>query len=227
MPKLPQTGQASLFETERVKEAPSADLKIERPYDHAQLFLGTSAFTANGWAGVFYPPGMKQTEYLSHYAKTFRAVEIDSTFYGTPIASTVESWYRKTPPDFVFASKVPQVVTHEKALKDYETKFDEFVGTMGLLKEKLGPMLLQSPKFSRFEFKTCSDFLARLRPFLKRLPDKVTQNLVVEIRNPSYLNGELSKALTEHKVCLALTDTSFMPRAWELKVRLCLCPLAR
>jgi uncharacterized protein YecE (DUF72 family) len=112
---------------------------------------------------------MKQTEYLSHYAKTFRTVEIDSTFYGTPMASTVESWYRKTPPDFLFAPKVPQVVTHEKMLKDCDAEFDEFIQTMGLLKEKFGPVLLQLPKFSRFEFKASSDFLDRLRPFLNRL----------------------------------------------------------
>ncbi len=33
--------------------------KIERPYSLPGIFLGTSAFTANGWEGSFYPPGMK------------------------------------------------------------------------------------------------------------------------------------------------------------------------
>ena len=81
---------------------------------------------------------MKQTEYLTHYARSFRAVEIDSTYYGTPAASTVESWYRKTPPDFIFAVKVPQVVTHEKMLKDCDSELDEFIETIGLLKENSG-----------------------------------------------------------------------------------------
>ncbi len=53
---------------------------------------------------------MKSTEYLSYYATRFKTVEIDSTYYGTPAESTVRSWYRKTPPDFIFAAKVPQVV---------------------------------------------------------------------------------------------------------------------
>lgn len=160
---------------------------------------------------------MKQTEYLVHYAKTFRTVEIDSTYYGTPAVSTVESWYRKTPPDFIFAAKVPQIITHEKMLTDCEAEFDEFIETISLLKEKLGPLLLQLPRFNQFEFKTGDEFLARLRPFLVRLPEKVATNLVVEIRNKPWLNQNLLDCLREHKVSLALTDTSFMPRPWELK----------
>lgn len=41
--------------------------------------LGTSAFTAAGWEGAFYPEGMKPADYLSHYAQQFDTVEIDST----------------------------------------------------------------------------------------------------------------------------------------------------
>jgi len=89
-------------------------LKVERPYSELGLFLGTSAFTANGWPGSFYPVGMKPTEYLSYYANKFQTVEIDSTYYGTPSASTVTRWYEKTPPDFIFAAKVPQLCCRRK-----------------------------------------------------------------------------------------------------------------
>ena len=40
---------------------------------------------------------------------------------------------------------VPQVVTHEKVLANCEAEFDEFIDRMGLLGEKLGPLLLQVP----------------------------------------------------------------------------------
>jgi uncharacterized protein YecE (DUF72 family) len=214
MPKRPQTGQASLFESEGITRVTSSDLKIKRPYDHAQLFLGTSAFTANGWAGVFYPPGMKQTEYLAHYARTFRTVEIDSTYYGPPAASTVENWYRKTPPDFIFAAKVPQSITHHKMLLECDAELAEFMERITLLKEKLGPLLFQFPRFDKFQFKAGKNFISRLRPFLKTLPP--ANRYVVEIRNPTWLRTELSETLREFNVALALTDTSFMPRPWEL-----------
>jgi uncharacterized protein YecE (DUF72 family) len=179
------------------------------------LFLGTSAFAANGWPGSFYPNGMKPSEYLSFYATKFRAVEIDSTYYGTPSVATVSRWYHKTPSDFSFAAKVPQVVTHQKVLANCDNAFNEFVERMNGLKEKLGPLLLQFPHFNRYEFKSGRDFLERLRTFLKNTAKH--PNLVVEIRNRPWLNEEFVNVLREHNIALALTDTSFMPRPWELK----------
>ncbi len=80
----------------------------------ADIRIGTSAFTAAGWAGSFYPKGMKSTEYLSFYATKFDAVELDNTFYATPAVSTVKGWYAKTPPGFLFAAKVPQLCCRRK-----------------------------------------------------------------------------------------------------------------
>jgi len=77
--------------------------------EKAEIRVGTSAFTAAGWEGSFYPAGMKPSEYLSYYATKFDTVEVDSTFYRTPALSTVQGWYAKTPPGFVFAVKVPQL----------------------------------------------------------------------------------------------------------------------
>jgi len=54
----------------------------------ASIRLGTSAFTADGWEGVFYPQGTKPADYLSYYSAQFDTVEIDSTYYRTPSAST-------------------------------------------------------------------------------------------------------------------------------------------
>ena len=66
--------------------------------DSPLIRLGTSAFTAAGWEGTFYPAGMKSADFLTHYATKFNAVEVDSTFYRTPAISTVKGWYAKTPP---------------------------------------------------------------------------------------------------------------------------------
>src|ERR1700680_2220177 len=138
--------------------------------DQPIIRLGTSAFTAAGWEGSFYPEGMEPADYLSYYAKHFNSVDLDNTFYRAPSKTTVEGWARKTPEGFVFAAKVPQVITHEKVLVDCDAEFEQFVETMGWLGEKLGPMVLQFPFFDRGVFKTQSDFLDRLIPFLKRLP---------------------------------------------------------
>ena len=74
----------------------------------APILLGTSSFAASGWAGSFYPKGMRPAEYLTFYAQHFPAVEVDSTFYACPSVQTVSNWAARTPEGFTFAVKVPR-----------------------------------------------------------------------------------------------------------------------
>src|SRR6266852_3913221 len=181
----------------------------------ADIRIGTSAFTAVGWAGSFYPKGMKSTDYLSFYATRFDAVELDNTFYATPAVTTVKSWYAKTPPGFLFAAKVPQVITHDKVLVGSDDDLRNFLTAMDALSEKLGPLLFQFGKFKSSEFKTQAEFLVRLKPFLKKLPKDY--RFAVEIRNKDWLDLRFVDLLREHGVALALIDQSWMPRPWEMK----------
>jgi uncharacterized protein YecE (DUF72 family) len=191
------------------------ELKIERPYSLPGILLGTSAFTANGWEGSFYPQGMQSRDFLSYYATQFATVEVDSTFYGCPSARTVNNWAARTPEDFIFSVKIPQAITHEKALVDCDSEFEEFVKTMDILGPKLGPMVFQFPSFDRWKFPRQESFLAVLVPFLKKLP--ADHKFVVEIRNKKWLDAKFAEVLRVHNVALALTDTSFVPRPWEMK----------
>jgi uncharacterized protein YecE (DUF72 family) len=209
--------QPTLFKMEKLEEVPklASELNIERPYSLPNILLGTSSFTASGWEGSFYPKGMRSTDYLAFYATQFSTVEVDSTFYGCPSPTTVSNWAARTPEDFTFSVKVPQVITHEKALVDCGTEFEEFLKTMDILGPKLGPMVFQFPSFDRWKFPKQESFLAVLTPFLKKLP--ADHKFVVEIRNKNWLDGRFADVLREHKVALALTDTSFVPRPWEMR----------
>ena len=193
----------------------TSELKVERPYSLPGILLGTSAFTADGWQGSFYPSGMKSRDFLSYYATQFATVEVDSTFYGCPSASTVNNWAARTPEDFIFSVKVPQIITHEKTLVDCDSEFDEFVKTMDILGPKLGPMVFQFPVFDRWKFPKQDSFLTVLEPFLKKFP--ADHKYVVEIRNKTWLDARFADVFRESNVALALTDTSFMPRPWEMK----------
>ena len=217
-PKVQPIRNPPLFEMDKLEQAGRLvnSLNVEQLYSEPGLLLGTSAFTANGWAGAFYPPGMKPRDFLFYYARQFNTVEIDSTYYTTPRASTVTNWYDRTPPDFIFAAKIPQVVTHEKVLLDCEAKFDEFIDRMGPLGEKLGPLVLQFRWFNKYEIQA-DEFFLRLRFFLQRLKDLPTIRFVVEIRNKAWLDKRLTDLLREYNVALALTDLSNMPRPWEVK----------
>ena len=202
---------------EKLEEAAelAGELKIERPYSLPGILLGTSAFTANGWQGSFYPSGMKSRDFLSYYATQFATVEVDSTFYGCPSVSTVNNWSARTPEDFLFCVKVPQVITHEEVLVDCDSEFDEFVKTLDILGPKLGPIIFQFPLFDRWKFPKQDSFLGVLTPFLEKLP--ADHEFAIEIRNKNWLDAKFADVLREYNVALALTDTSFVPRPWEMK----------
>ena len=66
---------------------------------------------------------MKSRDFLSYYATQFATVEVDSTLYRCPSPNTVKNWAVRTPEDFIFSVKVPQVITHEKVLVDCDSEF--------------------------------------------------------------------------------------------------------
>ena len=210
--KVDPAAEPTLFDLRQPEHGPSEQQRQEIP----GITLGTSSFTAKGWEGVFYPRGMPTRDFLFHYAKRFRAVEIDSTFYGTPRKATVVNWKERTPSGFVFAVKVPQVITHEKALAGCQPEFEEFLETMSLLGEKLGPVLFQFPKFDKWMLKSQDEFLARMDSLLQGVRNPGIR-FAVEVRNKNWVDARLTAFLRERYVALALTDTTFMPRPWEMK----------
>jgi uncharacterized protein YecE (DUF72 family) len=103
-------------------------------------------------------------------------------------------------------------------LLDCDAEFTEFVKTMELLGEKLGPLLLQFGFFNSSVFKNGKEFLARLVTFLQKLPKD--HRFAIEIRNKTWLDARFLDTLREHSVALALIDQSWMPRPWEMKKNL-------
>jgi uncharacterized protein YecE (DUF72 family) len=180
--------------------------------------VGTSAFSATGWRGSFYPANIQPRDFLAYYSTKFDTVEVDSTFYGTPAVSTVQNWAQKTPANFLFALKVPQVITHEKCLADCDAEFSGFLAAAEHLGDKLGPLLLQFPYFNSATFKTGAEFQARLRPFLEKLPKDF--QFAVEIRNKYWLDQPFTDLLRQHQVALAVIDQSWMPPIQELTKKL-------
>src|SRR5260221_301169 len=80
--------------------------------------------------GSLYPEGADAASFLGHYARLFDTVECDATFHRIPSAKTVDGWRDHTPPGFLFAAKLPQEITHERALVDCGTTLGEFLSVM-------------------------------------------------------------------------------------------------
>lgn len=179
------------------------------------LKVGTSSFSAADWCGTFYPTDLPPHEFLTHYARTFRTVEIDATWHFMPNLKTVLAWARKVPAAFVFSAKVPKIITHEKRLEGCEAEWSGFLETMDAMGSKLGPLLLQFQYVSRKsdpeESETGDDFMRRLERFLPLMPDRF--RYVVEVRNTSWLGPRLISLLRSRNIALALVDHFRMPAA--------------
>jgi len=153
---------------------------------------------------------MQARDYLTYYATQFDTVDFYATFYRIPAISTVKGWYAKTPANFQFALKTPQEITHERVLVDADEVFKEFLRASEPLGEKLGCILLQFPYFNKKAFSAPAEFLARLKPFLAKLP--AAPRFAVEMRNKYWLGAPLYELLRKHNVALALIDHPWMPR---------------
>jgi uncharacterized protein YecE (DUF72 family) len=205
---FPDTTNVSPPTTESLPGPP-----FEAPHS-VPLYLGTSSWSSDDWRGSVYPIDAKSSEYLTHYAKRFTAVEIDMTFYRIPTPAMVNGWNQRTPAGFRFAAKIPQIITHEKVLRDCQDELQQFAEVMSLLGDKLGPLLFQFPYFSKRHFANAQAFLDRLETMLGQLPEGF--QFAVEVRNRWWITRRLLDLLRAHHVALALTDHAWMPPIQEL-----------
>lgn len=164
-------------------------------------------FNYKEWDGPFYPAGLPARQHLSYYAERFNALEMDSTYYGTPSASAISRWAEVTPPEFKICPKMPNVITHEKRLLGAEVETDTFLTRIRLLGENLGPILLQFPP----DFTIAQ--IGSLVKFLPLLPDDL--RFAVEFRHRSWEKPESSLLLQNHRISWAAVDYVYMPHKIE------------
>jgi uncharacterized protein YecE (DUF72 family) len=165
--------------------------------------FGPAGWSYKDWEGIVYPhkPGAK-FDPLEYLARFFDTIEINSSFYRPPAASTAKSWVKRVVanPNFVFTAKLHRVFTHErgKATTEDEREFRE--GTEPMLSAgKLGALLLQFP----WSFKNTEDDRAYLFNLVKRFRD---YPLVLEVRHASWNTPEIYETLEELNIGLCNID---------------------
>jgi uncharacterized protein YecE (DUF72 family) len=173
-----------------------------------EIYLGTQGWSYKDWVGSFYPPGTRDGEFLARYAEIFDAVELDTTFYGSPLPARVDKWRESTPEGFQFTAKMPRTITHDRHLVDAEDDLSEFLSSIGRLGDKLGAVLIQLPP----------DFKADERPalefFLKLLPHDI--HFAAEFRHRSWLNDDTYELLRRSNVAWTMIDLRYMPIVHEV-----------
>lgn len=154
--------------------------------------LGTMGYGYKDWLGTFYPAHARPDNYLTHYARVFNAVEMDTTFYGTPRPEVVQRWREQTPDGFIFCPKTPRTITHDNRLENGIARMEEFTSVVALLGDKLGPILIQFPP----EFD--ASHAGEVNTFLGTLPD--TARYAVEFRHRTWDTPDTARMLHTHNI---------------------------
>jgi len=165
-----------------------------------RLWLGTCAWSFDDWRDVFYPHDLPRNRWLQFYAQQFHAVEMDSTFYHLPSATTMRHWEDLAGPGFRFCPKLPKTLSHDKRLEDPAPE----IGMMRRLAAELGPhlgcALLQLPP----SFHARSHEEKTLRAFLRAWPGDIP--LAVEFRHESWETPHAAGILADKNVAWVWTD---------------------
>lgn len=172
----------------------------------AKIHIGTCAWTYEDWRGVFYPEHLPSPERLAFYARSFSAVEVDSTFYHSPTPHVCAHWAEVTPPGFRFTCKVPREITHERKLRDAGEPLADFLQAVGMLGEKLGCLLVQLPPW----FQPRHDEHA-LREFIHALPAGF--RWAVEFRDTDWHLPRIVHLLESRRVAWVWNDLSPLAQA--------------
>ena len=164
-----------------------------------QIHIGTSGWIYDHWGKVFYPKECPKTKWLEFYVTHFGTVELNASFYRLPKPQTFENWRKRTPDSFLWAVKANRFITHIKRLKDAEEPLERFHGSVEMLKEKLGPILIQLPPSLSFDEAVLSNFCQHL---------KVNHRYALEVRHPSWAQERAIDILRDNNIALCISDTA-------------------
>lgn len=167
-----------------------------------RIHLGTSGFVYDHWKGIFYPKGLPPSEWLRFYARSFRSVELNATFYRLPDPRAVTRWAAAVPDDFVFAAKGSRFLTHMKRMNVTRRGNRRYFSRVRHLGAKLAVVLWQlPPQMSRPDPE-------RLDAFLSALPRE--WRYAVEFRSAGWYVEEVCAVLDAHGA--ALVEHDLVPR---------------
>jgi len=165
-----------------------------------KIYTGTSGWAYTSWKPGFYPAKLASAKFLEYYATRLNTVEVNYSFRAQLTEKLLTGWIAATPPDFKFAVKAHQSITHIKRLRGVAKSVSQFLASLEPLRKarKLCPVLFQLPP----NFK-CD--MARLDDFLSHLPSGT--RTTIEFRHPSWFVDEVYDRLRRARVALCQAES--------------------
>lgn len=145
---------------------------------------------------------MPDRDRLEFYAAHFDTVELNASYYRWPRDSSFTSWRGRLPDGFRMAVKAPRALSHARRLYAPEYWLDRIRGSVALLGDRLGVVLVQLPPGQARDD-------ARLGYFLGHWPRELP--LAIEFRHPSWVDDGVFAMLAEHDAAYVVMSGAGLP----------------
>lgn len=172
-------------------------------YSSKQYYSGTSGLLLPVKNKLFYPEEFKSRSRLCFYASLMNSIEINSSFYKLPMASTVKKWADEVPAGFRFSYKLSKEITHNKGLAFDPEAVKRFMAVISFAGEKRGALLIQLPPSITIANMNQIQLLLRK---LREQDDAQLWHMAVEFRHPSLYSEQVYQLLEELDMCIVLHD---------------------
>lgn len=188
--------------------APLEFAAVRDPFRETRFHVGAPQWTVPDWIGKIYPPGTRSSDFLHHYSRQWKSIELNTSFYNIPSVDQVRRWASATPEEFRFFVKVFQGLSHEPDawadLAILRSRMQAFTASWRALESRLGGFFLQLPP----DFGP--DRAGQLSAWLAIWPRDLS--IAVEFRHPAWfrdrrLVGSAQALLRAVDAGTVITDT--------------------
>jgi len=162
------------------------------------LYVGTSGWAYTIWKPEFYPKNVASKNFLKYYATQLNTVEVNYTFRRSLSEKAATGWMADVGPNFRFALKANQYITHIRRLQNVEEAIQRFLPTLQPLAAQLGPVLFQLPPQMKADVAVLRDFMALLPRNFKT---------AFEFRHATWFTEEVYQVLRDHNATLCIAET--------------------
>jgi uncharacterized protein YecE (DUF72 family) len=182
-----------------------------------KIYSGASGLVLPVKNKLSYPIEYQDKSRLTYYASLFNSLEVNSSFYKVPMASTIQKWADSVPENFTFTFKLWREITHNKGLAFNSKDIDHFLARIAHSGEKKGCLLVQFPPSL-----TIASGASQLVKLLMAIQDADPQHewkVVLEFRNRSWYHEDIYDLVYQHMASVVVQDlpTSATPLPNEIQ----------
>jgi uncharacterized protein YecE (DUF72 family) len=166
-------------------------------------YTGTSGLLLPVPNKEFYPEEFKDKSRLCYYGSLFNSLEINSSFYKVPMASTIARWATEVPDNFKFTFKLFREITHNKELVFDPDAVYDFMNRIHAVETKKGCLLIQFPGSIKPVYLKAVEQL--IRTVIDADPGR-SWKIAMEFRHSTWYIQDTYDMLAHHQVGLVLHD---------------------